>query len=109
LEREILALRKQKFNGVVITHPKVFKPTIGKMVAKYSGVLPKNPELKGKEPGKGEILKAGSPGAKEKTKPKKKIAEKGEVPGQAKDVFTNIPEAQYAPPNVRDFGAAQGT
>ena len=26
LEREILALRKQKFDGVEITHPKGFKP-----------------------------------------------------------------------------------
>jgi hypothetical protein len=59
LEREILALKKHKFNGVVITHPKGFKPTAGKTVPTDPVELPNSPALKEKEPEEVEILKAG--------------------------------------------------
>ena len=108
LERAILALRKQKFDGVEITHPKGFKPAAdrGKAVPKESVEVPKGVGAKGKEPGQVEILKGGGASSKEEPKEKEKGKEKEEVLQIPKDPFANIPEAQYAPPNVRNFGAA---
>ena len=44
--------------------------------------------------------------SKEEHKPQEKAKEKEEASQISKDLFANILEAQYAPPNVRNFGAA---
>ena len=108
LEREILALKKQKFDGVEITHPKGFKPAAdcGKALPKEPVEIPKGVGAKGKEPGQVEILKGGGASSKEDPKPKEKAKKKEEVSQIPKDPFANILEAQYAPPNIRNFGAA---
>ena len=108
LEREILALRKQKFDRVEITHPRGFKPVAdhGKALPKESVEIPKDVGAKEKEPGQIEILKGGGASSKEEPKLKEKTKEKREVLQIPKDPFANISEAQYAPPNVRNFGAA---